>query len=934
MVNLLRRNVVRLSGVCKYGNARTITNHKGQVTTRRFGQWGEPLSVTYPDGVRDSMTYQWGGAGLYTLTSLATGRPAQVTHYDAVGREVRTGVQRFNGQWQYADKEYDNLGRLERASLPFRGSSPSYWTTYTYDYYDRPLTRVESSGKITTWSYSGNSVTETVNGIASTRTFDSSGRVISVSDPGGTISYSLRPDGQPESIIAPGNIVTSFGYDTYGRQTSITDPSAGTQTYSETYVNNLLVRTVTDANDNTVITNYDKYGRVTNITRPEFNTSYVYNSDGLLGSETSVNGTVKQITYDAFARIQTARETVPDGKYLEKGFTYQNGNIATVSYTSQGGLIATEHLIYENGHNTEMKLNGVTPVWKLTQENDLGQATRALTGPLERIYTYTDYGIPTRRQAGSLQDFSYNFDPMKGNLLSRTDNKRSITENFEYDNLNRLSIAGGDTIEYSPTGNITYMPDAGTMNYTRVDKPYAVTLLTPEGYAVPEREQQVSYTSFQRPGTITEDGISATFTYNSSGDRVKMNLTQGVPPILTRYYISGRYETDLQGGVERLYLGGDAYSAPAVYVKEVGVWRLYYVCRDYLGSITHIANADGTLKQELSYTAWGRLRNPSTQAAYSPGSEPSIFLGRGYTGHEQLVWFGLINMNARLYDPALGRFLSPDPFVQAPEYSQNFNRYSYALNNPLIYTDQDGEFFIGTIFTFIVDLFNTIEGVKFLPTKEMRQEAWRRFDPSAPWSKTNKAWKIDIGGFKTDPNRNDLGRGLQLISRWTWEVPQTMVGKLFSHTRNIFGGVDNVEYYGGATLVNRNNEKKDRGGLTLGPYINSNRLVANPYEDELFRHEYGHTLQSRLVGLFYLTKVGIPSLIGAFLDYKLGINDHDREWYETQANSMAERYFRNHEPDALKELPWNFDTYPTEYNPSWYWIFAHPPGLFSWWLLF
>jgi hypothetical protein len=48
-------------------------------------------------------------------------------------------------------------------------------------------------------------------------------------------------------------------------------------------------------------------------------------------------------------------------------------------------------------------------------------------------------------------------------------------------------------------------------------------------------------------------------------------------------------------------------------------------------------------------------------------------------------------MNARLYDPLLGRFLSPDPFVQAPELSQNFNRYSYCLNNPLIYTDPDGE---------------------------------------------------------------------------------------------------------------------------------------------------------------------------------------------------------------------------------------------------
>ena len=50
-------------------------------------------------------------------------------------------------------------------------------------------------------------------------------------------------------------------------------------------------------------------------------------------------------------------------------------------------------------------------------------------------------------------------------------------------------------------------------------------------------------------------------------------------------------------------------------------------------------------------------------------------------------------MNARLYDPAVGRFLSPDPFVQAPDFSQSFNRYSYCVNNPLRYTDQSGEWF-------------------------------------------------------------------------------------------------------------------------------------------------------------------------------------------------------------------------------------------------
>lgn len=96
--------------------------------------------------------------------------------------------------------------------------------------------------------------------------------------------------------------------------------------------------------------------------------------------------------------------------------------------------------------------------------------------------------------------------------------------------------------------------------------------------------------------------------------------------------------------------------------------------------------------EENSYDPWGRLRNPETSEIYARGAEPSLFLGRGFTGHEHLPWFGLINMNARLYDPVLGRFLSPDPFVQMPDFAQNFNRYSYCLNNPLIYIDENGEY--------------------------------------------------------------------------------------------------------------------------------------------------------------------------------------------------------------------------------------------------
>nr|NQU89792.1 RHS repeat-associated core domain-containing protein [Bacteroidota bacterium] len=379
--------------------------------------------------------------------------------------------------------------------------------------------------------------------------------------------------------------------------------------------------------------------------------------------------------------------------------------------------------------------------------------------------------------------------------------------------------------------------------------------------------------------------------------------------------------------------GGDGLAA--IYVKyDYAVDSMYFIMKDHLGSMVGAINEETGTVFRQSFDAWGRNRNPED---WTYTNIPDFIFDRGYTGHEHLKWFGLINMNGRMYDAGLCRFLSPDPYVQMPDYSQNFNRYSYALNNPLVYSDPSGEFFLGTILTGIWDFGATIftkGAIDPWNTPENRGEAWSDFDPTAEWSKTNKAWKIDIGGFKTDPNRNPLGRGFQLLSRWTWELPQTLWGKGISHVRNITGNVDNVDYYGGATLVNDNDPSYGgRWGFTLGPYINSKNIVADPNVSDIFRHEYGHTLQSRLVGPLYLTHVALPSLVGSGLE-DLGLNDHNREWYETQANKMAYRYFSNHHNEALTNLPWDDNEYPREYKPNWYWFFSHPPLPMMWWLFF
>ena len=64
----------------------------------------------------------------------------------------------------------------------------------------------------------------------------------------------------------------------------------------------------------------------------------------------------------------------------------------------------------------------------------------------------------------------------------------------------------------------------------------------------------------------------------------------------------------------------------------------------------------------------------------------------GFAGHEDLEDIGIVDMEGRIYDPEVGRFLSPDPNVQYPDSTQGYNRYTYVNNNPLSLSDPTGYF--------------------------------------------------------------------------------------------------------------------------------------------------------------------------------------------------------------------------------------------------
>lgn len=145
------------------------------------------------------------------------------------------------------------------------------------------------------------------------------------------------------------------------------------------------------------------------------------------------------------------------------------------------------------------------------------------------------------------------------------------------------------------------------------------------------------------------------------------------------------------------FVGGNAYSSDIV-VKNTYLGSattptggLFYLHRDYQVTILAISNATGVLVEKRQFDPWGLLSKVQDSSGNTLAK--LTFFDRGYTGHEHLESVGLINMNGRIYDPMLHRFLQPDSKVQEPYNTQNYNRYGYCLNNPLKYSDISGEDF-------------------------------------------------------------------------------------------------------------------------------------------------------------------------------------------------------------------------------------------------
>ncbi|WP_159521669.1 FG-GAP-like repeat-containing protein [Sunxiuqinia indica] len=684
-----------------YGRLQKEIDNRDNETTYTYDNMGRVATKLIPGGFQTTTSRNWGSDSyltgeVYAVSTTGNDGSQSKTWYDKEGKELRNDVKGFGGSWIYNLTTYDTKNRLSKKYEPSSSTSPSDYTLYEYDTKNRVKKITYSGGKITNITYPGKRVTESTEGMTSWKETDSQGLLTKANDFGGTINYSYYPNGQVKKITHPDNSETSMLYDEAGNQTKLTDPSAGVNEYSY----NAYGQIKTHRNNRGDLTNYsyESDGRLDKHTTGSEITDYTY--DGTykhltsVSSPGSVTRTYSYATSGVKGRLTGITENI-DGEIFSTTFDY-DGIGHLYKRTHPSGVV--EENVYDSNSGLLEKVKaGTTIVWDINGMNEYGQITSAKYGTNLTATMAYNKGLPQSATIGSLCQYSYGFDQKFGWPNSRTNNKHSsLTEYFGYENLRLDSIWGNSNATngfgYETNGNIIRKEDVGLMEYDG----YQITdFYAKDANLVPTDLQDINYTWFQQVKDVTEGDYFAAFTYNSDQQRCKMVMKQNDVEQYTRWYAGSKDIKEKVGTTETHYawLGGDAYSAPAVSVK-VGTTQpvIYYILRDYLGSITHVVKASDLSADEYSFDAWGRRRSANDWSYTLDTNDKELFAGRGFTGHEHLPEFGLINMNGRLYDPLLERFLSPDENVQMPDFTQNFNRYSYALNNPLRYTDPSGEF--------------------------------------------------------------------------------------------------------------------------------------------------------------------------------------------------------------------------------------------------
>ena len=711
------------------------------ITTCRAGA-REIVTTQPPDGGPATTQYDALGREIRTVTQGAAGENLYSdTDYDTAGRiAARSLPDASAAPARWVRYQYDAQGRIERTDQPnglvitqsYSGLSttvtrtgngePAQQTIYQRDSQDRIIQIQDALGGITTYNYAPFGQ---LSGITDARGnnfawgYDNRGNRLSQDDPDlGLWTYRYNAFGELKwQKDAKGQII-SYQYDVLGRLTQRDEiDSAGS-----------LLDTTQWTYDNPA----KGLGLLDTITRAGVSETYGYDA---VGRQTSVATTVNGVTYTATTTYDNDTGRILNVAYPDGGPTVH------YTYHANGALKALQNQASGNTY------------WQADSYNALGLITaeqwgNGITGT--RGYDPAS-GRLTAIQTGTgnaIQDLSYSYLP-SGNLASRYNGRANRKEYFRYDALDRLlSVTGNDSqlatvrYEYDAIGNLTYKTGLGQLSYGAAGAgPHAVTATgganpyntgdvtatlehilgqgtqgkecdgntgitvidilcinrrladgngtansygyDANGNLVVGGGRSMTYTLFNQPATVTRGGATTSYSYGPGWQR----LTKSENGVTTTY-IGKLYErAESSGGITRhYYLHAAGRLVAQIETDPTGATRTDYVHTDLLGSVDILTDAGGAIVEEKSFTEYGDPR----MADWTSGAPAFARTTRGYTGHETDTGTGLIHMNARLYDPQLGRFLRPDPTIPDLYNPQALNRYSYVLNNPFRYVDPTG----------------------------------------------------------------------------------------------------------------------------------------------------------------------------------------------------------------------------------------------------
>jgi RHS repeat-associated protein len=717
-----------------------------------FGRWTRELRPDGTKTTRTLTRTKNGGskgdAWTVLLSSATDGGDESAVEYDSLARPIRwwtRGTQTGEAPAPRLMQEvaFDALGEhvAQRSTLldEMAPAASRHHEEYTWDPAGRLLTHRAAWGATTRYDYEGKlaHVTDPFEQVTTLEN-DALGRLVKVSPPiDEATSYTYGPFGALTTITAPGNAVTTLVRDAFGRVRTSIDPDKGTTLLNYNGFGEL--RSSLDAQGRSTTLHRDLLGRV--IGRddqasggPLEVTSWTWDSAplgtsgalalGALASVVAPDGTAIVHSYDALARPSTIHRLI-GGEPFDTALDYDDlGRVSIITYPEIAGLspFTVRNEYDAHGHllavrNAAVEDKSAPPYWRLTGTDGADRtAVEAFGNGFTTTRKYDEARdrltslVTARAAQPPVQDLAYTYDD-KLNLATRHDALQvaNPTEHFGYDALDRLTCAtfsdalkcpDADLYSYAPNGNLLTKPGIPGVYGYDPDHPHAVKSAggesfthDPTGNPTLRAGVSVTYTPFDMPRTFTPpagQGKAVTLDYDGDQARVRKSTSDE-----TTIYVGDLYErttSTANGTVEQRFFVHGNERVVAVVTRSPGAGQtktdqVRYLHVDHLGSVETVTGDSNKPLEKRSYDAFGERRNPAWGSA--PG-DLSTGTSRGFTGHEDDEDLRLVNMKGRLYDPHIGRFLTPDPFVSHPSFGQSWNPYSYVLNNPLAYTDPSG----------------------------------------------------------------------------------------------------------------------------------------------------------------------------------------------------------------------------------------------------